>query len=658
MRFQTYEGKINAPEFPSGLDWINTDKPLKLSDLKGKIVLLDFWTYGCINCYHIIPDLHKLEAEFPNELVVIGVHSAKFSNERNTENIRRITQRYGITHPVVNDSRFQIWDSYTVNAWPTVVLIDPLGKILGYQAGEGIYEILQPIINGMIGEFQGRSLLNSTPITFSPAEAQQATPLLYPGKVLADPVGGRLIISDTNHNRLIIADLTTYQIIAVIGSGDQGFSDGDYLAATFNYPQGIAINGDTLYVADTGNHAIREIDLKTAAVKTIAGTGQQNTTYDQYTGRALDVALNSPWDLVYVNGTLYIAMAGPHQLWRLEVAQGLIQPHAGSGAEGLHDDLLLDAQLAQPSGIATDGKVLYFTDPESSSVRIADIDPAGWVHTIIGEGLFDFGDVDGSGSTVRLQHPLGITVGGAGELYIVDTYNSKIKVIDPTAKSSQTLFGSSAGYQDGNMASAQFNEPGGISYATGKLYIADTNNNLIRVADLSSGEVTTVEFPNADILLGDSVSDDGGETVDTSTPDPDFFGDVVAVDPIEVAPGTTRLNLNFTFPEGYKVNNQAPFTLLVYNTSNVAHVADADNSLQIVEPTMPVTMPITLNVGESTLTMDATVVYCEAVNPDLCYFSNYRFEVPLKVSEGASAAEIKIDYTIKLPESPGSSIGN
>ncbi|MFN8418623.1 MAG: redoxin domain-containing protein [Anaerolineae bacterium] len=177
VRFQTYEGKINAPEFPSGLDWINTDKPLKLSDLKGKIVLLDFWTYGCINCYHIIPDLHKLEAEFPNELVVIGVHSAKFSNERNTENIRRITQRYGITHPVVNDSRFQIWDSYTVKAWPTVVLIDPLGKILGYQAGEGIYENPQPIVNGMIGEFQGRSLLNSTPITFSPAEAQQATPL-------------------------------------------------------------------------------------------------------------------------------------------------------------------------------------------------------------------------------------------------------------------------------------------------------------------------------------------------------------------------------------------------------------------------------------------------------------------------------------------------
>ncbi|HEX2869201.1 MAG TPA: thioredoxin-like domain-containing protein [Ignavibacteriales bacterium] len=129
----------DAPEFPDGLDWLNVDHPIKLSDLRGKVVLLDFWTFCCINCMHIIPDLKKLEAKYPGELAVIGVHSAKFLSEQETGNIRQAILRYDIEHPVVNDKDFKIWTSYGANAWPTVVLIDPRGDVVGHHSGEGVY---------------------------------------------------------------------------------------------------------------------------------------------------------------------------------------------------------------------------------------------------------------------------------------------------------------------------------------------------------------------------------------------------------------------------------------------------------------------------------------------------------------------------------------
>jgi thiol-disulfide isomerase/thioredoxin len=116
---------VRAPEFPAGMQWLNTATPLRLADLRGKIVLLDFWTYCCINCMHIIPELTALERKYPNELVVIGVHSAKFHNEGDSENIRQAILRYEIQHPVVNDRDFRIWRSYAVRAWPTLMVIKP-----------------------------------------------------------------------------------------------------------------------------------------------------------------------------------------------------------------------------------------------------------------------------------------------------------------------------------------------------------------------------------------------------------------------------------------------------------------------------------------------------------------------------------------------------
>src|SRR2546421_6509962 len=288
-------GKIRAPELTGGRGWLNTDKPLSLAALKGKVVLLDFWTYGCINCMHIIPDLKKLEKKYPNELVVIGVHSAKFQNEKDSENIRRIVLRYEIEHPIVNDADFKIWNAYAVDAWPTRYLIDPAGYIIGRLSGEGGYDALDKAISNSIAEFRKRGELNEAPLKFVLERAKVGDlPLAFPGKIIADEKNNRLFIADSDHNRIVVAKLDG-TLLETIGAGTHGSTDGSFNQATFFRPQGMALDRDTLYVADTENHLIREIDLRAKTVKTIAGTGQQSYEYG-LSGPARKIPLSSPWD--------------------------------------------------------------------------------------------------------------------------------------------------------------------------------------------------------------------------------------------------------------------------------------------------------------------------------------------------------------------------
>lgn len=643
---QSYAGKVRAPDFPVGLDWLNVPEPLSMAQLRGKVVLLDFWTYGCINCIHVIPDLKRLEAEFPDELVVIGVHSAKFANEGETENIRFIVKRYGIEHPVVNDRNFIMWQIYGVRAWPTFMLIDPQGKVLGYYSGEGVYEAMRPAIAGMIAEFDAKGMIDRTPLRLTPERERRPPSLLaFPGKVLADSRGGRLFIADTSHNRVIVADLATYAVQTVIGSGAAGLRDGTFAEAAFNWVHGMSLgaDGETLYIADTGNHAVRAADLRNGTVTTVAGTGQQNRDWRNRLrgGAALETPLNSPWDVHYQDGVVYIAMAGPHQLWALDLANGQVAPFVGSGREGIVDGALLESELAQPSGIIGTEGVLYFTDAESSAVRKVDL-REGRVQTIVGTGLFDFGDVDGIGDAVRLQHALGLTLGSDGKLYVADTYNHKIKVIDPVTRESRTLLGNGAGFRDG--ADPQFWEPGGISYADGRLYVADTNNDAIRVLDLATLTVSTLVFPNPERLAPALPAESADET-----PPEDFFGTVVRLPSLTAARGASQIVLDIQLPEGYKQNDQAPFTLRFYNNTPVARVAPQDNNLSIITPPMPVRMPVTLSEGEALITLDASIFYCEAVNETLCFPAFLRFELPLRVAaEGAS--EIAINYLLVPPQ--------
>ncbi len=343
------EGSINAPEFPAGLDWLNTSTPLRLKDLRGKFVLLDFWTFCCINCMHILPDLAKLETKYSQELVIIGVHSAKFQNEKDTGQIRSAILRYQIRHPVVNDAAFEIWQRYAANAWPTVVLINPLGKVIGKFSGEGVYEPFDSVLSQAVPYFEKKGQLQRSPLKLALEEARRANTLLnFPGKISSDEKSGRLFITDSNHNRVLVADASG-RILDVIGSGDEGHADGSFEQAGFLHPQGTFLAGATLYIADTENHLIRAADLSSRKVTTVLGTGQQARGRGG-AGQGRSVEQNSPWDLLVHEGKMYIAMAGAQQLWVADTATWQARPYAGSGAEEIVDGSLAGAALAQPSG--------------------------------------------------------------------------------------------------------------------------------------------------------------------------------------------------------------------------------------------------------------------------------------------------------------------
>lgn len=494
--------KVPAPELDGGIAWLNTGGPLSLKkDLKGKVVILDFWTLCCINCIHIMPDLAKLEKKYPNELVVIGVHSPKFENEKVTASIRKAILRYQIEHPVVNDADHAIWDRYEVDAWPTLVVIDPEGNLVGYTSGEGNYEILDLVVGRLVEEHKKKKTLNEKPIRFDLARFRETgdTPLFFPGKVTADAQGQRLFIADSTHHRVVVTDLNGKHIVT-IGTGVPGKTDGAFDKAQFDDPQGMCVRGDTVYVADRKNHLIREIDLKAKKVTTIAGNGTQDHEVDSrrlvLPVMAKEIGLNSPWDVLLDGNTLYIAMAGHHQIWALDLKGDKIVPFAGSGRETLTDGTMRKSAFAQPSGLATDGKNLFVADCETSALRKVPLDGEGRVTTLVGRGLFTFGDRDGLGqdggetsaTEARLQHALGVAYHG-GKVYVADTYNSKIKEYDLRTNKLTTLVG---GRPLGMFGPALLNEPAGISYAAGALYIADTNAHRIRVLDLKTNKLTTL----------------------------------------------------------------------------------------------------------------------------------------------------------------------
>src|SRR3989338_8506638 len=631
--------RIRAPEFPEGMEWLNTDRPLRVADLRGKFVLLDFWTYCCINCMHVIPELKRLEKGYPAELVVIGVHSAKFPNERLTENIRQAILRYEIGHPVVNDKEMQIWQSYPVRSWPTLVLVDPGGYVIGAYSGEGNYEAIDRRLREALTYFRSRGVVKEEPLNLSlEMDRLGPSPLSFPGKILADPIKDRLFISDSNHNRIVIATREG-KVIDVAGSGEIGRADGPFNQASFFRPQGMALSasgGETLYVADTENHLIRRLDLQSRTVTTLAGTGRQGG-FLSLGGLGTRAELNSPWDLSLVGDKLYIAMAGSHQVWVMDLANNLVQPFAGSGREGRVDGSLEGSAFAQPSGIATDGKRLFVTDSETSSVREINL-LTERVNTIVGLDLFEFGDVDGQGAMVRLQHPLGV-VFHEGLLYVADTYNHKIKLVDPEKKTSRTLLGDGRpGYRDGK--EGRFYEPGGLAFGGeghpqigGRLYVADTNNHAIRIMK-SDGKVETLGLtglkptearPAVGVLL--------------------LGGKEIKLQPQVLAAGSKgELVIDIRFSEGYGLSPLAPFLYSV-------DFEGTPTQKEAVEgPGLPLRIPFKTpnEAKESPLKISITFYYCREDTQGVCLAESVVWHVPLRL-EAQGETMLRLDYAVGRP---------
>ncbi|HYM51742.1 MAG TPA: alkyl hydroperoxide reductase [Candidatus Limnocylindrales bacterium] len=437
---------------------------------------------------HLFPQLRKIERKYGDQVMVVGVHSPKFPAERETANLREAVLRYRIEHPVVNDRDFQVWQQYGGRAWPTLMFIDPQGRVIGRHEGELPFPAFDRLVGGLLAEFEQQGMLRAGPAPVSlEALREEEHRLRFPGKVLAGR--DRLYIADTNHHRIVVArpDGT---IERTIGAGLPGLLDGPAVKACFQQPQGLALDEENLYVADTENHAIRAVHLVSGAVSTLAGNGEQ-APFPLLDRGGPSPMLSSPWDLALDGTTLYIAMAGTHQIWTLDLESGGVSWFGGTGREGLEDGPRLQAWFAQPSGLALMKGHLYVADSEVSAIREIDL-ATGEVTTLAGQGLFSFGDQDGAGETVRLQHPLGIAAHG-GMLYIADSYNNKIKRLDPGTREVTTwLGGGEPGSADGAPTVARFREPGGLSASPAGLYIADTNNHRIAFADWLRGTVRTV----------------------------------------------------------------------------------------------------------------------------------------------------------------------
>lgn len=456
--------------FPADAPWFNVSRALTAADLKGRVVLLDFFTPGCINCIHVLPDLARLQREFGDRLLIIGVNSPKFAASQISGNIDGFIARYHIRHPVVTDAGMVLWKRYRVFAWPTQILLGPTGETVDRFVGEGQYARIRAAVARTLAAARHDGALVDAPLPLEPSPAGSHG-LLQPGKIAAD--ARYVAVSDTGHNRILLLNRDG-AVIRVIGGGRAGNRDGGPAVARFSGPQGLAFLGHALYVADTGNQLIRRIELPSGEVTTVAGNGRRAYgVHGQHPAR--EVALNSPWGLQAVGRTLYVAMAGAHQLWKFDLARKKIGPFAGSGREGIADGPAGRASFAQSSGLAYHDGTLYVADPESSAVRAVELG-SGRVRTLIGHGLFEFGLRDGPPARALLQHDQGLAWAG-GKLFVADTFNNAVRTYEPRTSTLTTL-------------ATGLDQPGGIAVLDAHtLLVADTNADRIAAVDIASGAV-------------------------------------------------------------------------------------------------------------------------------------------------------------------------
>ncbi|HEY0806070.1 MAG TPA: NHL domain-containing thioredoxin family protein, partial [Pseudonocardiaceae bacterium] len=485
----TKRARVRAAELV-GRGWRNTGgKSYSLKDFRGKVLLLDFWTFCCVNCLHVLDELRPLEAEFADVLVTVGVHSPKFEHEADPVALADAVERYDVHHPVLDDPDLTTWQAYAVRAWPTLVVVDPEGYVVHVAAGEGHAEALRRVIADVVSEHDRKGTLHRGDGPYVPPPAAD-TVLRFPGKVTVTPAGTLLVANTARHNLVEFA------------------ADGETVLRTidadFREPGGLAVLpasaadqvGYDVVVADTVNHLLRGVRLADGVVSTVAGTGQQWRD-GETDGPATKIDLTSPWDVAWWEpaGGIVIAMAGNHTLSVFDPVAGTVARFAGTTVEGLHDGPADQAFFAQPSGLAADGDRLWLADAETSALRW--LSPDLHVHTAIGTGLFDFGHRDGPAEQALLQHPLGVAVLPDHSVAVADTYNGAIRRYDPATGEVTTL-------------AADLAEPSDLVLLKGELVVvASSAHRLERpippgaAAQLVAGPPRQVTRPPVDLVPGE-----------------------------------------------------------------------------------------------------------------------------------------------------------
>ena len=607
--------RVRAPEL-RGRGWLNTaGRELSLADVRGRVVLLDFWTFCCINCLHVLDELRPVEEEFGEHLVVIGVHSPKFEHERDRNALIAAIERYDVPHPVLDDPDLLTWDQYAARAWPTLAVVDPEGYLVWSMAGEGHAEGLRRLIRDLVTEHRAKGTLRETDGTpLVPAERRLETELRFPGKIAALP-GGTFLVSDSAHHSIVELAEDAETVLRRIGDGARGHVDGDGATARFSEPQGVCVLpaevaaavGYDVVVADTVNHRLRGLRLADGAVTTLAGTGEPwRGAPGDPVGAPEDpreARLSSPWDVAWYEpvNAVVIAMAGTHQLWRFDPVGDELTAFAGTTVESLRDGPVAQAWFAQPSGLAADGDKLWVADSESSSLRWVAPSPEGFrVHTAVGQGLFDFGDMDGAAADALFQHPLGVAVLPDGSVAVCDTYNNAIRRYDPVDQTVSTLATGVA-------------EPSGAVVAGETLVVVESAAHRVS-RPVAPGLALTVD----------------GERHKTKRP------------PVELSPGAVRLEVVFEPPPGQKLDERyGPSTrlelsarpeCLLLSGGGVTTELSRDFVLaanqEEAEPTED---------GDGVLQVIARAASCDAEGPNqACYLSRQDWGVPIRLVPGGA----------------------
>lgn len=596
---ESQEGGLQAVEFPANAEWVNTGTPLTMEDLRGRYVLLDFWTYGCINCYHMVPNLNELHARYEGGLVVVGVHSAKFSHESETENIQQAVQRYDIRYPVLNDAEMVLWQAYMVPGWPTILLFDPDGNVVGGHVGEWQLEMITTLMDQLLAGEAAELPPLPRELQIAGSPKLPPTVLRFPEGVYWDQTDELLYISDTGNNRVIAVDVASGEVSAVYGDGVAGFNDGNGLQARFRRPRGIARLGDAVYVADTDNHAIRRIDISDDSVTTVA-RGDLHTIQ----------GLRSPWGLAADQDVLYIANAGEHQVWTYDPGSGKAELFAGSGIEGVRDGPVESAEFAQPSGLFVSEQTLWVADPESSAVRSIALGRRE-VTTAVGTGLFDFGDRDGPVEEALLMHAADVAVFD-GAAIVLDTYNNKVKRISDGVVTTLPISG--------------LNEPTALTVQGERLWIADTNNHRIV-----------------------SVSGYGG-AVDPLRVSPGISGSRRMLS-VQQNLGTSSLELLLTLPRGYKLNEGSPNTVAVWNPDGreyamrVESTAAETETVRIPWSDLVAAEVIDQGSARQSVQVELWLYYCEREDETVCLFDGATYTVAIEdtpAAEGPATIEHRV----------------
>ncbi|MGC8539623.1 MAG: thioredoxin-like domain-containing protein [Phycisphaerae bacterium] len=631
---------IKAPDFPADYTWINTPEPLSFQhQLKGQVVLLDFWTYGCINCIHLIPTEERLLHHFAKEpFEIIGVESAKFTNEAVASHVRDAVLRYGITNPVVVDQNMTIWNMYGVNAWPTLVLVDASGHEVGSVAGEAGYRSLERVIAKTIAADRKAGTLAAHGLNLPVQHTLvSASGLLFPGKIIADKKIRRLFIADTGHNRIVETSwpdaLGHCKLVAIYGNGRSGHVDGPAKQAEFDAPQGMAVNGGALYVADTMGEYIRRINLQTGNVSTVLGNGHE--VYDTTGGGVgTQQGINSPWDLAARGHTLYIAMAGEHQLWSENLLTHRASAIAGTGGEGLQNGPADQAMLAQPSGLAMDGNILYFADSENSAVRGLNLKTRK-VFTVIGHGLFDFGDKNGGAGTALLQHDLGVAMLD-GNILVADTYNDKLRLINPVTRMVSTYAGDGKPGTGRPGGPLKLNEPGGLNVSGHDIFIADTNNQ--RIVEMNAVRKTWHQLvisgltpPRAPVQMASRVKSTAGEAAMA-----------VRIDPAK----TLTLQFNPKLPPLTHLTPDIPISLRITSGSHVIaeESVNAHGKIPVDFAITPATLAMAKAAGLLPWQIKLYYAYCTDGAQGLCVPAAQAAVLKVKMADGGQSL-------LTLPES-------